>query len=94
MNSAVVKRSVVIAGHKTSISLEDAFWKALKEIAIARGMTLSGFVTSIDEERQHDNLSSCLRLFVLDYYRNMREEAMSARFAQPDEIATSPAKSA
>jgi predicted DNA-binding ribbon-helix-helix protein len=94
MNSAVVKRSIVIAGHKTSISLEDAFWKALKEIAIARGLTLSGFVTSIDEERQHDNLSSCLRLFVLDYYRNMREEKKSARFAQPDEMAMSPAKSA
>ena len=94
MNSAVVKRSIVIAGHKTSVSLEDAFWKALKEIAIARGLTLSGFVTSIDEERQHCNLSSCLRLFVLDYYRNMREEEMSTRFAQPDETAMSPAKSA
>jgi predicted DNA-binding ribbon-helix-helix protein len=94
MNSAVVKRSIVIAGHKTSISLEDAFWKALKEIAIARGLTLSGFVTSIDEERQHGNLSSCLRLFVLDHYRNLRDAEMSARFAQADEMATTPAKSA
>jgi predicted DNA-binding ribbon-helix-helix protein len=53
MTSAVVKRSIVIAEHKTSVSLEDAFWKVLKEIAIARGLTLSGFTTSIDEERQH-----------------------------------------
>jgi predicted DNA-binding ribbon-helix-helix protein len=61
-----VKRSIVIAGHKTSVSLEDAFWKVLKEIAIARGLTLSGFTTSIEEERQHGHLSSCLRLFVLE----------------------------
>jgi predicted DNA-binding ribbon-helix-helix protein len=66
----------------------------LKEIAIARGLTLSGFTTSIEEERQHGHLSSCLRLFVLDYYRNMREEELSRRFALPDKRAMSPAKSA
>jgi predicted DNA-binding ribbon-helix-helix protein len=68
--SPVVKRSIVLAGHKTSVSLEDAFWKALKEIATARSATLSNLVTSIDVQRRQGNLSSCLRLFVLDYYRN------------------------
>jgi predicted DNA-binding ribbon-helix-helix protein len=69
MKSPVVKRSIVIAGHKTSISLEDAFWKALKDIAIARHATLSDLVASIDQERQHGNLSSAIRLFVLDHYQ-------------------------
>ena len=70
MKSPVVKRSIVIAGHKTSVSLEDAFWKALKEIASARHMTLSDLVAAIDSNRQHGNLSSAIRLFVLDFYRN------------------------
>ena len=69
MKSPVVKRSIVIAGHKTSVSLEDAFWKALKEIAGSRTVTLSDLVASIDTDRRHGNLSSAIRLFVLDYYR-------------------------
>ena len=69
MKSPVVKRSIVIAGHKTSVSLEDAFWKALKDIAAGRDMTLSGLVGAIDAERRHGNLSSAVRLFVLDYYQ-------------------------
>ena len=70
MKSPVVKRSIVIAGHKTSVSLEDAFWKALKEIAAARHVTLSDLVSTIDSERRHGNLSSAIRLFVLDYFRS------------------------
>ena len=69
MNSPVVKRSIVIAGHKTSVSLEDAFWKGLKEIATDRELTLSDMVASIDTVRRHGNLSSAIRLFVLDHYR-------------------------
>ena len=69
MKSPVVKRSIVIAGHKTSVSLEDAFWKGLKEIAASRGLTLSDLVASIDSDRRHGNLSSAIRLFVLDHYR-------------------------
>ena len=69
MKSPVVKRSIVIVGHKTSVSLEDAFWKGLKEIAGGRGMTMSDLVASIDSERKHGNLSSAIRLFVLDFYR-------------------------
>jgi predicted DNA-binding ribbon-helix-helix protein len=94
MKSPVVKHSIVIAAHKTSISLEDAFWKALKEIAIARGTTLSNLVTSIDVDRRQGNLSSCLRLFVLDFYRNRLAEEMSARDASADVTGVRPAKSA
>ncbi|HEY7661698.1 MAG TPA: ribbon-helix-helix domain-containing protein [Xanthobacteraceae bacterium] len=70
MKSPVIKRSIVIAGHKTSVSLEDAFWKGLKEIAGGRNMTLSELVAAIDSERQHGNLSSAIRLYVLEFYRN------------------------
>jgi len=75
MKSPVVKRSIVIAGHKTSVSLEDAFWQGLKEIADERSMTLSDLVSSIDTDRRHGNLSSAIRLFVLDHYRNNNASA-------------------
>jgi predicted DNA-binding ribbon-helix-helix protein len=65
----VIKRSIVIAGHKTSVSLEDGFWTGLKEIAAARRSTLSDLVASIDTGRTGGNLSSAIRLFVLDHYR-------------------------
>jgi predicted DNA-binding ribbon-helix-helix protein len=70
MRSTVLKRSVVVAGHKTSVSLEDAFWKAFREIAYEQNMTLSELAAVIDDGRQHGNLSSAIRLFVLDFYRN------------------------
>jgi predicted DNA-binding ribbon-helix-helix protein len=69
MKSPVVKRSIVIAGHKTSVSLEDAFWTSLKTIAGDRDITLSDLVASIDTDRRAGNLSSAIRLFVLDHYR-------------------------
>lgn len=69
MKSPVVKRSIVIAGHKTSVSLEDAFWTGLKDIAASRNVTLSDLVASIDTDRRQGNLSSAIRLFVLDHYR-------------------------
>ncbi|MEA2982014.1 MAG: hypothetical protein QOF91_3365 [Alphaproteobacteria bacterium] len=78
MKSPVIKRSIVIAGHKTSVSLEDAFWKGLKEIADDRDMTLSDLVSSIDTDRQHGNLSSAIRLFVLDHYRSHSTPARGA----------------
>ena len=70
MKSTVVKRSIVIDGHKTSISLEDAFWSDLKEIAHVQGATLSTLVAEIDKTRKQSNLSSAIRLFVLDQIRN------------------------
>src|SRR3984893_4259708 len=71
MKSLVTKRSIVIAGHKTSVSLEDAFWKGLKEIASERDTTLSEMVAAIDSGSRACNLSSAIRLFVLDHYRTM-----------------------
>ena len=68
--SAISKRSIVIAGHRTSVSLEDAFWNSLKEIAAERGMTLTELVVAIDAGRKHGNLSSAIRLFVLGVYRD------------------------
>jgi predicted DNA-binding ribbon-helix-helix protein len=68
--SPVTKRSIVIDGHKTSISLEDQFWDALREIATARGITTGTLVASIDADRQRSNLSSAIRLFVLGHYRS------------------------
>ena len=69
MKSTVVKRSIVVAGHKTSVSLEDAFWESLKDIAKARRVTLSDLVGGIDTNREHGNLSSAIRLFVLGHYQ-------------------------
>jgi predicted DNA-binding ribbon-helix-helix protein len=70
VKSLVSKRSIVIAGHKTSVSLEDQFWNSLKEIAGERNMTLAELVRAIDADRQHANLSSAIRLFVLGIYRD------------------------
>jgi len=70
MKSPVTRRSIVLDGRKTSVSLEDAFWKALKEIASDRHMTLSDMVGVIDAHRQHSNLTSALRLYVLEFYRS------------------------
>ena len=72
MKSRISKRSIIIAGHKTSVSLEDEFWASLKEIAKERGMTLGALVAAIDANRQHTNLSSAIRLFVLGFYRDQR----------------------
>ncbi len=69
MNSPVVKRSIVVGGHKTSVSLEEAFWNGMKEISGKNGRTLSQLVSEIDGNRQQGNLSSAIRLFVLDHFR-------------------------
>ncbi len=65
----IVKRSVRIAGHATSVSLENAFWRGLKAIAARRGVSLNALVTDIDRRRA-GNLSSALRVFVLDCFRS------------------------
>jgi predicted DNA-binding ribbon-helix-helix protein len=73
MKSLVIKRSIVVAGRKTSVGLEDAFWNGLKEIAKWRDQTLSNLIASINADRQHANLSSAIRLYVLAFYRDQRE---------------------
>jgi predicted DNA-binding ribbon-helix-helix protein len=67
MKSSIVKHSIVINGHKTSVSLENAFWSDLKGIAHAQEASLSELVAKIDQTRQQGNLSSAIRLFVLEH---------------------------
>ena len=68
MEKSLVKRSIVVRGHKTSVSLEDPFWIAIKEVASFKSLTTSELVSQIDTDRKHSNLSSAIRLFVLDHY--------------------------
>ena len=84
MKSTVVKRSIVLAGHKTSVSLEDPFWEGLKEIAKDQRKTLSDLVGSIDTNREHANLSSALRLLVLNHYQ--AQAASNPRDSRPSAI--------
>jgi predicted DNA-binding ribbon-helix-helix protein len=63
------KRSLQIAGHRTSVSLEDVFWSALREIATARGLSIAALVAEIDQARGQANLSSAIRVFVVEVLR-------------------------
>jgi predicted DNA-binding ribbon-helix-helix protein len=83
MKSSVAKRSVVIAGHRTSVSLEDAFWNCLREIAKARRETVQRLVGSINAHRQEGNLSAALRVFVLGFYRDQVEKTQGRVKAFP-----------
>ena len=81
MKRRVAKHSIVINGHKTSISLEDAFWRDLKVIARAQRASVGGLVGRIDKTRRHSNLSSAIRLFVLEHFQMngpVRSRAVSA----------------
>jgi predicted DNA-binding ribbon-helix-helix protein len=64
-----IKRSVTVAGHRTSITLEGAFWDSLKEIADKRGQSINVLIAEIDQQ-QPENLSSALRVFILGYYKS------------------------
>ncbi|WP_026379540.1 ribbon-helix-helix domain-containing protein [Afifella pfennigii] len=63
------KRSVVIAGHPTSVSLEEPFWEELKKMAAAQGKPVGRMIEEIDAARQGDNLSSAVRIAVLAYVK-------------------------
>jgi predicted DNA-binding ribbon-helix-helix protein len=67
--SPIVKRSVRIGDRKSSVALEDGFWNALKEIAAVQGISIHEIVLKVDGMREGHNLSSAIRLFILDYYR-------------------------
>ncbi len=84
MKSPVVKRSVVIKNRKTSVSLEDAFWKGIKSISAARSITVSELVAEVNGERRHGNLSSALRLFVLQHYRDQASDKLAARASRKE----------
>jgi predicted DNA-binding ribbon-helix-helix protein len=68
VDQTVKKHSVVIAGHRTSLSLEDAFWRALKDLARREGISVNALVERIDSTRS-GNLSSAARVYVLDRLR-------------------------
>lgn len=68
-DAAIVKRSVRIAGHSTSVSVEEPFWEALRDIASQRGLSVNALIAAIDAERQTTNLSSAIRMAVLAHYR-------------------------
>ena len=74
MKSLIIKRSIVVNGYKTSVSLEDAFWNGLKEIAHSQHITVSNIIGKINASRLHGNLSSAIRLFVLDGIRTRAPE--------------------
>jgi predicted DNA-binding ribbon-helix-helix protein len=86
MRSPVFKRSVVISGHKTSVSAEAEFWNALKDIAASQDRRLSDLVADIDKTRQAGNLSSAIRLFVLDHFQKNARAAAASRVERTDHL--------
>jgi len=83
MKSTVIKRSVILNGHKTSVSLEDEFWRGLNEIADRQRVSVSNLVQKIDRERSNANLSSAIRVFVFNHIRG-------ETLAEPAPTASSP----
>jgi predicted DNA-binding ribbon-helix-helix protein len=77
--SRMIPRSLLIAGSKTSLRLEEAFWVGLQEIADRRSMTLSNLIGTIDVQRKRGNRSSAVRVFVLEYYRSQVSNASEAK---------------
>ena len=86
MKSSVTKRSILVRGHKTSVSLEEAFWIAVKEISGERGTTPSALVGDIDRRRQTGTLSSAIRLFVLDHFRTAAGAMRSTDSLRPPDV--------
>jgi predicted DNA-binding ribbon-helix-helix protein len=86
MRSAVAKRSVVISGHKTSVSLEDSFWNEVQAIAKSRRITVSHLLHHIDHDRQNANLSSAIRVYVLQHLREQasaQQQPSQSQQSQP-----------
>jgi predicted DNA-binding ribbon-helix-helix protein len=84
VNSPVIKRSIIRNGHKSSVSLEDQFWDALREIASQENVTVSTLVGTIDHGPNKRNLSSAIRVFVLDRYRRNGATSPSISPPSPD----------
>ncbi|MCH9806830.1 MAG: ribbon-helix-helix domain-containing protein [Alphaproteobacteria bacterium] len=82
--SRPLKRSFQIRGHRTSLSLEQPFWQAFRDIAAKEGKTLAGLVAEIDQERDamSSGLSSAVRVFILDYYRSRHNTIETTNEAQ------------
>lgn len=75
MKGEILKRSVVLSGHATSVSLEPEFWDALKTLAVARNIALNALINEIDQQRV-GNLSSALRVYVLQNLQDRLEKAL------------------
>jgi predicted DNA-binding ribbon-helix-helix protein len=90
MNSPIIKRSIILHAHKTSVSLEQPFWLELKSIAAERRVPLHRLIAEIDEKRQHGNLSSALRLFVLAKYRPEAADASARRHVSNEPLQKGP----
>jgi predicted DNA-binding ribbon-helix-helix protein len=87
----VIKRSVIRNGHKSSISLEDQFWDALREIADHKDVAISTLVAAIDRSRTTSNLSSAIRVYVLDHFRHHDDSRDQSRHkAGSEETVTKP----
>ena len=87
MKSSVIKRSIDIGGHKTSVSLEDEFWDGLRTIAELQNTTVSALTKRIDNERHNRNLSSAIRVFVFKHYQG---QAGGHASEAPDYMAAAP----
>ena len=79
MKTAVIKRSIFINGNKTSVSLENEFWNALKEIAKYKDTTVSKLVEEIARQRSTINLSSAIRIFVYNHFRSLEGKQKAGR---------------
>jgi predicted DNA-binding ribbon-helix-helix protein len=74
MKSAVIKRSVVVNGHKTSVSLENEFWDALRQVAKQSNVSVARLLVEIERSRTTINLSSAIRIFLLNYFRTQNSD--------------------
>ncbi|MCF6301858.1 MAG: ribbon-helix-helix domain-containing protein [Devosiaceae bacterium] len=74
----MIKRSITLAGHKTSLALEAEFWLALEQIARQNNQTLPTLITQIDKSRTKENLSSAIRVFTLQHFQNIASTIQSA----------------
>jgi predicted DNA-binding ribbon-helix-helix protein len=84
MSAGIIKRSVAIAGHRTSVSLEEPFWGALREAADRRGLSVQALIGRIDAERGDQNLSSAIRVFVLEAVREAASGSDGRAAGAPD----------
>lgn len=86
MKTAIIKRSIVLHGHKTSVSLENEFWEGLREIAERNRTNVSNLVRQIDEARKNGNLSSAIRVYVFSQFRSRAEGQQPAVLEQPHSL--------
>ena len=84
MKSPIIKRSVLVDGHRTSVTLEDPFWNSLKDIASSQGLTLSETMGAINSGRERGSLSSAIRLFVLEHYVNRNRRGHGHEHPSPE----------